>query len=138
MFRRVRGILLFKSYINFLKEKIMKRLWEKIYHSNLSFEIFIDGLHLSFLNKKLKWLKVKMFFLIKSRDLLRFIASTLAYFRLYREGFNIEYSKIDGYFAELEIYRFYWKEQAIKDMADIDCVDGHYNTVYNGSYKNLC
>ena len=56
-----------------------------------------------------------------------------AYLRLYRAGFRISCSRSDI----IEINRFFWKDKVIQDMADIDCVAGHYNTIFNGTTKRL-
>lgn len=61
--------------------------------------------------------------------------SLISYLRLYCAGFRISNSQKSIY--GFEINRFYWKDKVIRDMADIDCVHGKYNTVFNGHTEEL-
>lgn len=63
----------------------------------------------------------------------QFIMSLIAYLRLYNAGFRISHSALPA----LEIYRFYWHGNVIKDMADIDCANGRYSTMQNGHSERL-
>jgi hypothetical protein len=66
-----------------------------------------------------------------------FFKSLNAYLRLNRAGFRISYS--ERKYTDLNIYRFWWKDQAISDMADIDYIsdDDSWHTMFNGSSKLL-
>ncbi len=65
----------------------------------------------------------------------RFFSSLRAYFNLHKAGFRISYSGSNKQGSD--IYRFWWGQQVINDMPDIDCVDGHWNTVRKGHTEIL-
>ncbi len=57
----------------------------------------------------------------------------IACIKLYQAGFNIRHSTSNI----MDIYRFYWKGKVIRDMADIDMVDGKYYTMFQGHSERL-
>ena len=66
---------------------------------------------------------------------IRFVKSLIAFLRLSWHGFHISHSEVKE--ANTGIYRFWWNDRMIEDICDIDHVDGHFNTMMNGSCKRL-
>jgi hypothetical protein len=69
------------------------------------------------------------------RNAVRFFKSLRSFIRLSRAGFHISHSGND--LIGSEMYRFWWKDRIIKDMSDIDCVDGKYYTMFQGHSTKL-
>lgn len=58
-----------------------------------------------------------------------FIGSLLAFLKLSKAGFRITHSK--SKVSDLEINRFWWNGESVP-FPDIDKVDEHYYTMFNG------
>jgi len=76
---------------------------------------------------------------VRTMGAFSFVASFTAFISLYRAGFRITRSNTSkGGPNGLVIHRFWWKGKIIRDMADIDCINGKdYNTVRNGHVEHL-
>lgn len=57
------------------------------------------------------------------------------YISLHRAGFRITSSSSDD--MSTSLYRFWWKTKMIEDMADIDRVGKHWNTMFRGHSERL-
>lgn len=93
-------------------------------------KILKNSVELFLIDQRIRYLNVRLF-------LVGFLPSLKAYLRLYRAGFRIHSSRSESTGEVLEINRFYWKGKIIQDMADIDRVGNHYNTVFQGQFKSL-
>jgi|WetSurMetagenome_2_1015567.scaffolds.fasta_scaffold46014_2 hypothetical protein len=76
------------------------------------------------LELKIKWRAIKIFYV-----------TMIAFFRLYDAGFRISHSETVDF--DSEIFRFWWGKHMIKDMADIDRVGKHWNTIRAGHVERL-
>lgn len=63
------------------------------------------------------------------------ILSLINYIALHRAGFRITSSTSDD--MSTALYRFWWKTKMIENMADIDRVGEHWNTMYKGHAERL-
>jgi hypothetical protein len=72
---------------------------------------------------------------MKKNKIVKFWLSLDAYLQLYKHGFSISRSVAPD--KSSEINRFWWNGKIIDDMADIDRVGLHYNTLLNGKVRSL-
>lgn len=94
-----------------------------------------------FKNPVSKWYVLKINAKMMLRDyskklkIVEFWNSFYAYYRLYKNGFRITRSVSPDKISEIN--RFWWNGKIIEDMADIDRVNDHYNTIFNGRPRSL-
>jgi len=72
---------------------------------------------------------------IGSKKSIKWLLSLRTYLRLSKAGFRISNSCDPS--GNFEINRFWWKDQIIREMPDIDRSGEHYNTINNGHVESL-
>lgn len=106
------------------------------YHLPLSQELLCLRVGIFFDQIRLQYTKVQISYLKKKLYVLEFVQSFIAFYKLFRAGFRI-HNTVSNVVRGFEINRFYWYDQVIRSMPDIDRVDNHYNTIFNGHVENL-
>ena len=73
----------------------------------------------------------------KIDPILIFLRSLWAFLILSKAGFRITSSPSKSTSLEYVLFRFWWKDKVIKDMADIDFVKDNFYTMLNGHSEKL-
>ena len=88
----------------------------------------------------LRWLvklgEIRIRFEAWIENVKRFYYSFRAFWHLFKAGFGITMSSSRGGIS-WGLYRFWWKNHIINDMADISEIDGHFNTCLRGHREKL-
>lgn len=86
---------------------------------------------------KMIWINARRMFRNSAHGniLLGSVLSFLNYISLHKAGFRVTCSTSDD--AYTSIYRFFWKDRIIEDMADIDRNGSFYNTMFHGKSRQL-
>ena len=115
----------------------IERFFHNLFKNTDKFKRPVSKLRVIKMNAKIIYKPIWASFLMWAVDLkiVRFVYSLRAFIMLFDAGFRISYSENSN--MNWGMFRFYWKNKVIREMPDIDCVDGTYVTVQDGHVERL-